>query len=192
MAAFATSAFAAAFSSSDNLAFLSIEAILASDAVWIASRAFSLPTGVTASTKACFAASNAAFFSLTLFKASFTWATVASVLSITVWAAWIASWAAVFASLYVFALSAVFPVVGSASVAKVFNASFAFFKTVLSTFNASCFDKIASNASLYSTVFLTSALVTSVLIFSNSAKYAAFVSFVFPSVSADSVAFNLS
>ena len=48
MAAFATSAFAAAFSSSDNLAFLSIEAILVSDAVWIASSAFSLPTGVTA------------------------------------------------------------------------------------------------------------------------------------------------
>ena len=49
MAACATSAFAAAFSASDNLAFLSIEAILVSDAVWIASRAFSLPTGVTAS-----------------------------------------------------------------------------------------------------------------------------------------------
>ena len=49
MAAFATSAFAAAFSSSDNLAFLSIEAILASDTVWIASKAFSLPTGFTAS-----------------------------------------------------------------------------------------------------------------------------------------------
>ena len=48
MAAFATSAFAAAFSSSDNLAFLSIDAILASDAAWMASRAFSLPTGVTA------------------------------------------------------------------------------------------------------------------------------------------------
>ena len=48
MAACATSAFAATFSSSDNLAFLSIEAILVSDAVWIASRAFSLPTGVTA------------------------------------------------------------------------------------------------------------------------------------------------
>ena len=48
MAAFATSAFAAAFSSSDNLAFLSIEAILASDAAWIASSAFSLPTGFTA------------------------------------------------------------------------------------------------------------------------------------------------
>ena len=42
IAACATSAFAAAFSSSDNLAFLSIEAILASDAVWIASSAFSL------------------------------------------------------------------------------------------------------------------------------------------------------
>ena len=48
MAACATSAFAAAFSASDNLAFLSIEAILASDAAWIASSAFSLPTGVTA------------------------------------------------------------------------------------------------------------------------------------------------
>ena len=42
MAACATSAFAATFSSSDNLAFLSIEAILASDAAWIASRVFSL------------------------------------------------------------------------------------------------------------------------------------------------------
>ena len=67
IAAFATSAFAATFSSSDNLAFLSIEAILVSDAVWIASRAFSLTasklpgvcTPSMAVTPAVFAASTA-------------------------------------------------------------------------------------------------------------------------------------
>ena len=103
-----------------------------------------------------------------------------------------ASSAAVFLSVYVFALSAVFPVVGSAAAVNSLNASFAFVNSALSTFNASCFNKIDSKASLYSAVFLTSVLVTSVLIFSNSVKYAAFVSFVFPFVSSVSVAFSFS
>ena len=127
----------------------------------------------------------------TVANASLTWATVALSSSITVFAASIASCAAVFASLYAFALSAVFPGVGS-SFTKPSSKVFESVKPVLSTFNANCFDKIDSKAVLYSAVFLTSVLVTRVLIFSNSAKYAAFVSFVFPSVSAVSVAFNLS
>ena len=102
-----------------------------------------------------------------------------------------ASSAAVFLSVYVFALSAVFPVVGS-SFTKSSSKAFESIKPVLSTFNASCFNKIDSKASLYSAVFLTSVLVTSVLIFSNSVKYAAFVSFVFPFVSSVSVAFSFS
>ena len=48
IAALATSAFAAAFSSADRLVFLSISANLASVVVWIASKAFSFPTGFTA------------------------------------------------------------------------------------------------------------------------------------------------
>ena len=48
MAALATSALAAAFSSADKLVFLSISANLTSAAVWIASKACSLPTGFTA------------------------------------------------------------------------------------------------------------------------------------------------
>ena len=102
-----------------------------------------------------------------------------------------ASCAAVFASLYAFALSAVFPGVGS-SLTKPSSKVFELVKPVLSTFKANCFDKIDSKAVLYSAVFLTSVLVTRVLMFSNSAKYAALVSFVFPSVSAVSVTFNLS
>ena len=78
MAAFATSAFAAAFSSSDNLAFLSIEAILISDAVWIASSAFSLfvsklpgvCTPSIAVTPAVFAASTASAVSAAVILAS--------------------------------------------------------------------------------------------------------------------------
>ena len=54
---------------------------------------------VATSTKACFADSNAAFFSLTLFNASLTWATVASVLAITFFAASIALIASCFAVL---------------------------------------------------------------------------------------------
>ena len=44
----ATSALAAAFSSSDKLVFLSISANLVSAAVWMASKACSLPIGFTA------------------------------------------------------------------------------------------------------------------------------------------------
>ena len=107
---------------------------------------------VAASTKACFADSNAVFFSLTLFKASVTWSGVAFSSLITVSAALIASAAAVFASLYVFALSAVFPVVGSASVTKVFNAAFAFVNSALSallTNNSAAFVNSAFTASTF-------------------------------------------
>ena len=48
IAALATSALAAAFSSTDKFVFLSISANLISAAVWIASKACSLPTGFTA------------------------------------------------------------------------------------------------------------------------------------------------
>ena len=71
---------------------------------------------------------------------------------ITVSAALIASVAAVFASLYVFALSSVFPVVGSASDTNVLNASFAFVNSVLSalfTNNSSAFVSSAFTASTF-------------------------------------------
>ena len=95
------------------------------------------------------------------------------------------------ASLYTLALSAVFPGVGSVAVAKVFNASFAFLNSVLSVFKPNCLANKSCKACLKLGV-LIAGLTNSVLTFSNSAKYADFVSFVFPSVSADSVAFNLS
>ena len=118
-------------------------------------------SAVAASTKACFAVSNADFFSLTLFKASVTWAGVAFSSLITVSASWIASCAAVFASLYAFALSAVFPVVGSASVAKVLNSSFAFVNSVLSalfTNNSAAFVNSAFAASTFVCAAWASAL----------------------------------
>ena len=118
-------------------------------------------SAVAASTKACFAVSNADFFSLTLFKASVTCSGVAFSSLITASAAWIASCAAVFASLYAFALSAVFPVVGSASVAKVFNASFAVVNSTLSallTNNSAAFVNSALAASTFACAAWASAL----------------------------------
>ena len=109
-------------------------------------------SAVAASTKACFAVSNADFFSLTLFKAAVTCSGVAFSSLITVSASLIASCAAVFVSLYAFALSAVFPVVGSASVTNVLNASFAFFNSVLSalfTNNSAAFVNSAFVASTF-------------------------------------------
>ena len=118
-------------------------------------------SAVAAVTNACFAASNSAFFSFTLFKASVTCSWVAFSSLITISAALIASIAAVFASLYAFALSAVFPVVGSASVTKVFNASFAFVNSVLSalfTNNSAAFVNSAFAASTFTWAACASAL----------------------------------
>ena len=109
-------------------------------------------SAVAAVTNSCFVASNADFFSLTLFKASVTCSGVAFSSLITVSACLIASCAAVFASLYAFALSAVFPVVGSVSVTKVFNASFAFVNSILSallTNNSAAFVNSAFAASTF-------------------------------------------
>ena len=63
-----------------------------------------------------------------------------------------ASCAAVFASLYAFALSAVFPVVGSASVVNPLNASFAFVNSALSallTNNSAALSKAVFIASTF-------------------------------------------
>ena len=163
------SAFAASNCAFNSSYFLSYAAILSG--VLPVSSAFvnksaadfnlAFSSAVAASTKTCFAVSNADFFSLTLFKASVTWVCVAFSSLITVSASLIASCAAVFASLYAFALSAVFPCVGSASVTKVLNASFAFVNSVLSalfTNNSAAFVNSAFAASTFSWAAWASAL----------------------------------
>ena len=115
-----------------------------------------------------------------------------------------ASCAAVFASLYAFALSAVFPVVGSSAVAKVFNASFAVVNSALSalfTNDSAALSKAVFAASTFACASCTSAFVAllpfastaaaaalassnCVFNFSYSASYAAILSGVFPVSSA--------
>ena len=140
----------------------------------------------------------------TFSKAAVTCSGVAFSLLITVSASLIASCAAVFASLYAFALSAVFPVVGSASVAKVFNASFACVNSALSallTNNSAALSKAVFAASTFAWASCTSAFVAlspfastaaaaalassnCVFNFPYSASYAAILSGVFPVSSA--------
>ena len=170
---FASTAAAAAFASSNcgfNFSYAASYAVILAGVLPVSSAftnesasAFNLAfsSAVAASTKACFAASNADFFSLTLFKASVTCSVVAFSSLITVSASWIASFAAVFASLYAFVLSVVFPVVGSASVVKVLNASFACVNSVLSalfTNNSAAFVNSAFAASTFVWAACTSAL----------------------------------
>ena len=115
-----------------------------------------------------------------------------------------ASSAAVFLSVYVFALSAVFPVVGSAAVVNSLNASFAFVNSALSAlftnnsaalskavFAASTFAWAAWTSSFVALVPFAKALAASVLAASNSAlnssyflSYAAILSGVLPVSSA--------
>ena len=73
-----------------------------------------------------------------------------------------ASSAAVFLSVYVFALSAVFPVVGSSAVVNPLNASFAFVNLALSallTNNSAALSKAVFAASTFVCAALTSSLV---------------------------------
>ena len=118
-------------------------------------------SAVAASIKPSLACCKAAFFAFTFSKAADTCSDVAFSSLITVSASWIACCAAVFTSLYAFALSAVFPVVGSASVAKVFNAAFAFVNSVLSallTNNSAAFVNSALAASTFVWAACASAL----------------------------------
>ena len=74
----------------------------------------------------------------------------------------IASNAAVFASLYAFALSAVFPVVEFTSDTNVLNASFAFVNSVLSALsfnNSAAFSKAVFAASTFACASCTSVFV---------------------------------
>ena len=111
-----------------------------------------------------------------------------------------ASSAAVFLSVYVFALSAVFPVVGSAAVVNSLNASFAFVNSALSalfTNNSAALSKAVFAASTFACAscafafvalspFASTAAAASLASsncdfnFSYAASYAAILSGVFP------------
>ena len=125
-------------------------------------------SAVAATIKPSLACCKAVFLAFTFSKAADTCSGVAFSSLITVKAAAISVFAASFAALYAFAVSVVFPGVGS-SFTKASNSAFEFVKPVLSVFKPNCLANKSCKACLKLGV-LAAGFANSVLTFSSSAS----------------------